>query len=89
MRRRRNARILFSLGWLGALGPALRVGPTVYGVTPEQVLGLLTASDLGIWGLILFLSRRSRTADSGSVARCGRAADGSRPEWSITTRRPQ
>ncbi len=64
MRRRRHARILFSLGWLGALGLALRVGATAYGVTPEQLLGLLVAGYLGIWGLIFFLSRQSRTVDA-------------------------
>jgi hypothetical protein len=64
MRRRRHARILFSLGWVSALGLALRIGATAYGVTPEQLLGLFVAGYLGIWGLIFFLSRRSRTADA-------------------------
>jgi hypothetical protein len=64
MRRRRFARALFSLAWLGMLGLALRTGATAYGVTPEQLLGLLVSSYLGIWGLVFFLSRQGRTVDA-------------------------
>ena len=46
------------------LGLALRLGATSYGVTPEHLLGLLMASYLGVWGLIFFLSRQSRTIEA-------------------------
>jgi hypothetical protein len=65
MRRRRLARFLFGLGWLGALGGAIRVGATAYGVTPEA---LLASSYLGTWGLVFLLSRRSRTIDAARFA---------------------
>ena len=68
MRRRRLARIAFSLAWLGTLGLSLRVGATAYGTTPEQLLGLLAASYLGTWGLIFFLSRRGRAIDAARFA---------------------
>lgn len=64
MRQRRLARFLFGIGWLGALGLAVRLGATAYGVTPEQLLGLLVAGYLGVWGLIFFLSRQTRTVDA-------------------------
>ncbi len=68
MRRRRMAKVLFSLGWLGTLGLALRIGATAYGITPEQLLGLLVASYLGTWGLVFFLSRQGRTIDAARFA---------------------
>ncbi len=64
MRRRRLARVLFGLAWLGMLGSALRTGATAYGVTPEQLLGLLVSCYLGVWGLVFFLSRQGRTVDA-------------------------
>ena len=68
--RRRRATILFSMGWLGVLALALRLGATAHGVNPEQLLGLLVASYLGTWGLVFFLSRRGRREDAARFLAC-------------------
>jgi hypothetical protein len=68
--RRRRATILFSMGWLGVLALALRLGATAHGINPEQLFGLLVASYLGAWGLVFFLSRRGRMGDAARFLTC-------------------
>ena len=53
-RRERRARLAVSAVWIGGLALALRLG--VGAVDPSQVLGLLCAVYLGVWGLVFFLS---------------------------------
>jgi hypothetical protein len=68
--RARVATIAFCAGWLGVLALTLKVGATSYGVTPEQLLPLIVACYLGTWGLIFFLSRRTRVGDAARFVAC-------------------
>ena len=68
--RRRWAKILFCGGWLGTLGLALKAGTTGYGVTPEQLMALIVASYLGVWGLVFFVSRNDRSSDAARFVAC-------------------
>src|SRR5579883_1356165 len=68
--RRRRATIVFSLGWLGVLAMALRLGATAHGINPEQLLSLLVSSYMGAWGLVFFLSRQGRVGDAARFLAC-------------------
>jgi hypothetical protein len=61
-RRERLARIVVSLLWMGGLILALRLG--IGAVDPSQVLGLLIAVYLGIWGVVFFLRPNATTTNA-------------------------
>ncbi len=66
----RLGNVLFSASWLGGLALALRIGATARDVNPEQLIGLLLAAYLGVWGLVFFRSRGSRAGDAARFAAC-------------------
>ncbi len=67
-RRERVARIVVTPIWVGGLILALRLG--LAAADPAEVLGLLVAVYLGIWGLAFFLRPLSTTANAARFLLC-------------------
>ncbi|MDB5352538.1 MAG: algJ [Planctomycetota bacterium] len=70
-RRERLARVVVALIWVGGLTLALRLG--LAAADPAEVLGLLVAVYLGLWGLVFFLKPGLTTTNAARFVLCSLA----------------